>query len=249
MSGSATIHRGDLPAALLLYSGALAFFLIVPPFLTPSVGPPSGFTWQETLDIVAPLVVMPLAWLAFDAAGGLGRAGNVLFIVVAVAWVEAHGIHLAANAIGDVFKAGAARDAFCATAAGDLDHWLDEILSHWIWHFAWVAISVLLIAAATRSRVSRHEPFSGTAATAGLLQGATFFIVTVEGSTAALGIPWSVALLAWAFVASSRGLARRPVATFFLVTAIVTLVGYVGWAALNEWTLPEFTKAGMPGLP
>ncbi len=249
MSGSTTIRRADLPVALLLYSGALAFFLLVPPFLTPGVGPPAGFTWQETLDIVAPLVVLPLAWLAFDAAGGLGRAGNVLFIVVAVAWVEAHGIHLAANAIGDVFQAGPARDAFYATPAGDLDHWLDEVLSHWIWHLAWVAISVLIIAAGMRSPGSRHEPFSATAATAGLIQGATFFVVTVEGSTAALGIPWSIALLAWALVASSRGLARRPVATFFLLTAVVTLVGYAGWAAVNEWTLPEFTEAGIPALP
>ena len=249
MSGSTTVRRGELPAALFVYSAALAFFLLVPPFLTAGVGPPAGFTWQEALDIVAPLVVLPLAWLAFDAAGGLGRAGNVLFIVAAAAWVEAHGIHLASNAIGDVFQAGPVRDAFYATPAGDLDHWLDEVLSHWVWHLAWIAISMLIIAAATRSRGARHEHFSATAATAGLLQGLVFFVVTVEGSTAALGIPWSIALLAWGLVASSRGLARRPVATFFLVTAVVTLAGYVGWAALNDWTLPEFTKSGLSLQP
>jgi hypothetical protein len=26
---------------------------------------------------------------------------------------------------------------------------------------------------------------------------------------------------------------------------VVTLIGYVGWAALDDWTLPEFCKVGL----
>jgi hypothetical protein len=67
----------------------------------------------------------------------------------------------------------------------------------------------------------------------------------VEGVTTLLGIPASILILAWTLRARQRGLARQPVVTFFLVTTIVTLLGYVGWGALNHWTLPEFSKVGL----
>ena len=46
-------------------------------------------------------------------------------------------------------------------------------------------------------------------------------------------------------LAGRRGLARQPVVSFFLVTTVVALLGYVGWGALNNWTLPEFSKVGL----
>ena len=68
-------------------------------------------------------------------------------------------------------------------------------------------------------------------------------------SGAAIGWRWAIAMLnapgaatfAWAAIALWRGLARRPVAGSFLAAAVVTLVGYVVWGAMNGWTLPEFT--------
>jgi hypothetical protein len=80
---------------------------------------------------------------------------------------------------------------------------------------------------------------------AGLIYGATFFLVSVEGVTTQLGIPASILILAWCLIAARRGLARQPVVTFFLVASVVTLVGYGGWGALNGWTLPEFSKVGL----
>ena len=100
----ASSRRADrLPAALLAYALALAALLLVPPYLKVSVGPPQAFTLQEAADLLTPLVVVPLAWIVFDLAGGLGRRGLVAFLVVAALWVEGQGIHLAANAIGDAF--------------------------------------------------------------------------------------------------------------------------------------------------
>jgi hypothetical protein len=71
------------------------------------------------------------------------------------------------------------------------------------------------------------------------------FLVSVEGVTTLLGIPASILILAWCMLAGRRGLARQPVITFFLVATVVTLLGYVGWGALNNWTLPEFSKVGL----
>lgn len=244
-SGPAPSRRADqLPGALLAYAAALAAFLLVPPYLRASVGPPQAFTLQEAADLLTPVAVIPLAWLAFDLAGGLGRRGLVAFLVVAAVWVEGQGIHLAANAVGDAFPHDGAA-AFYQTVPGDLDLWLDETLSHWMWHAAWVAISLLVLAAATRADIPPMGRTSAMAAAAGLVHGATFFVVTVEGVTTLLGIPASILILAWSVLAGRRGLARRPVVTFFLVTTVVTLLGYVGWGALNHWTLPEFSKVGL----
>lgn len=232
------------PEALLAYAAVLAAFLLVPPYLKASVGPPQAFTLQEAADLVTPLAVIPLAWLVFDLAGGLGRRGLAAFLVIAALWVEGQGIHLAANAVGDAFPHDGAA-AFYQTVPGDLDLWLDETLSHWMWHAAWVAISVLVLIAAVRADVPPMDRVSATAAVAGLVHGATFFVVTVEGVTTLLGIPASILILAWSVLAGRRGLARQPVVTFFLVTTVVTLLGYVGWGALNHWTLPEFSKVGL----
>jgi hypothetical protein len=234
-----------LPRALLAYAVALAVLTLVPPFLTASIGPPTGFTLQETVDLLTPLIVIPLAWYAFDLTGGLGRMGLVAFLVIAAVWIEGQAIHLAANAIDDAVPPGAL-EAFLRTAPGDLDHWLDETLSHWMWHVAWVALSILLLAAASRTRGTPGAGTSKTAVAAGFVHGATFFIVSVEGVTTLLGIPATIGLLAWSAILASRGgLAGRPVVVFLLVSSTVTLVGYAGWAALHGGTLPEFSKLGL----
>ena len=139
-----------LPRALLAYAVALAALTLVPPSLTASVGPPTGFTLQEAADLLTPIIVIPLAWYVFDLTGGLGRIGLVAFLIIAAVWIEGQAIHLAANAVGDAVPPGAV-EAFLGTAPGDLNHWLDEFLSHWLWHVGWVAMSILLLAAASRA--------------------------------------------------------------------------------------------------
>ena len=230
-----------LPAALLAYAIALAVLLLVPPYLKAAVGPPEEFTLQEAADLLTPLVIIPLAWLVLDLTGGLGRRGLVAFLLVAALWVEGQGIHLAANAIGDAFPHDTV-EVFYRTAPGELDLWLDETLSHWMWHAAWVGLAILTVAAATRGPVLRRDRTSALAVAAGLVHGATFFIVSVEGVTALLGIPVSILILAWCLLAARRGLTRQPVVTFFLVSTVVTLLGYLVWGARNNWELPEFTK-------
>ncbi len=231
-------------SACIVYAIALAAFLLAPPYLRSPAGPPRAFTWQEAVDLATPLVVIPLAWLVLDRSGGLGRRGLVPLLVVAALWVEGQGIHLAANAIGDAFARDDA-EAFYRTVPGELDLWLDETLSHWMWHLAWVALSLLMLAAATRGHLPLPVGPSATASVAGVVHGAVFFLVSVEGVTTLLGLPASILTLVWCLLASRRGLGRHPVVTFFLVSTLVTLLGYVGWAALNHWTLPEFSKVGL----
>jgi hypothetical protein len=220
------------------YAAALTVFLLIPPTLKPTVGPPRWFTLQEAADLLTPVAVIPLAWLVFDRAGGLRGRAIVAFLVIAAVWVEAQGIHLASNAIGDAFAKGPARDAFYATEAGDLDHWLDEVLSHWLWHLAWAALSVLMLWSATRGPAWADGGGGAASAAAGLLHGTTFFFVTAEGATTALGIPLSVLLLAWSGREVLRG-SRHPIVRFLGVASAVTLLADLGWAALHGWQLIE----------
>jgi hypothetical protein len=227
-----------LPGTLLAYAFALAVFLLVPPNLHPTVGPPTWFTLQEAVDLLTPVVLIPLAWFALDCCGVIRGRTLVAFLIIAAVWVEGQGIHLAANAIGDAFARGAARDAFYATDAGDLDHWLDEVLSHWMWHLAWAALAILMLGVATRRRVWPTGPGGATSGIAGILHGVTFFFVTTEGATTALGIPVSILLLAWSAGLTCIG-SSHPVVRFMLVSSAATLLVYVGWAALNGGRLVE----------
>jgi hypothetical protein len=226
-----------LPVALLAYAGALAMFLLIPPRLHGPVGPPIGFTLQEAVDLFTPIVVLPLAWWVLECLGGLSRREQLVFLVIAIVWVEGQAIHLATNAIGDVFSAGAARDTFNATPAGDLDHWFDEGLGHWLWHLAWAALSVLIL---WRATARRHWPTTAGALSlvAGVIQGVTFFFVTVEGETTLLGIPLSLLLVAWT-ARETRAGSTNPVFRFFLVSSAVTLLAYVAWAGANGGQLAE----------
>jgi len=227
----------SLPVALLAYAAALAAFLLIPPILHASVGPPGGFTMQEAVDLFTPIVVLPLAWWVLECLGGLSRREQLVFLVIAIAWVEGQAIHLATNAIGDVFDPGPARGTFYATEAGDLDQWFDEGLGHWLWHLAWAALSILILWRATVRR-DWPAPASWLSVIAGAIQGVVFFFVTVEGETTLLGIPLSLFLLAWAGRETLAG-STNPAIRFFLVTSAVTLLLYAAWAIAFGWPFAE----------
>ena len=244
-SDAAAGRRADrIPLGLLSYAVALALFLLVPPLLKSTVGPPQGFTLQEAADLFTPVVVLPLAWAVLELAGGLSRRGTVVFLLLAIVWVEGHGIHLAANAIGDVFERSV-RDAFYATPVGDLDNWLDAVLSHWLWHVAYVGIAVMILWRGRTAPPSRSRSAWAAAAFAAFVYGVVFFIVTVQGETYQLGIPASVAFLAWSGVEAWRGPRDRAIVTFFLVASFASLLLYAGWAVINHGTLPGFYEVGL----
>jgi hypothetical protein len=183
-------------------------------------------------------MVIPLAWFVLDCCGARRGPALVAFLVIAAVWVEAQGIHLAANAIGDAYARGDVRDAFYATEGGDLDHWLDEVLSHWMWHVAWAALTILMLGVATRQRDWPTGPGGATSAIPGLIHGLTFFFVTTEGATTAMGIPLSIVLVAWSGWLTRAG-SRHPVVRFVLVSSVATLLAYLGWATLHGWPLVE----------
>ncbi len=158
--------------------------------------------------------------------------------MIAALWIEAQGMHLAANAIGDTYPAGPERDAFYLTPGGVLDHWFDEVLSHWAWHVAWVALTVLMLALAGGGRAVGSTTGTAISTLAGAIHGAVFFFVTTEGATVALGIPASIVLLVWAG-RDRLGGSRHPIVVFVFASSLVTLLAYLIWAIRFGWPLVE----------
>lgn len=223
--------------ALLGFAVAATAFLLLPPILKAPVGDVPGFTGQEAVDLFTPLVTMPLLFLAFELTGRLGTRARLVLVVLIAAWVSGQAIHLATNAMGDVFDAGSPRDAFYATDVGTLDHWFDEVLSHWLWHAAWVALLALLLWVGIRGRGTgvRSMPGAvGIGAVAGFLHGFTWFVVTDEGGTYLLAIPAAAAFLVIGWLTRRRD-PDRVITTFVVVGAFVSLALYAIWIALHGW--------------
>lgn len=231
--------RPDHVALVLLgFGAALLGFLLFPPFLGDQFGSVPGFTGQEAADLLTPLIAMPLLVLAIELTGGATTRSRVLLAAFIALWVAGQGIHLAANAIGDMFEEGTERDMFYRTAAGNLDHFLDEVLSHWMWHVAWVGLLGVLLLVGVRGtgeagRASRAT--TAIATIAGVLHGFTWFVVTDEGETWALAIPATLVVLLLAFLVRRRPGVARVVTTFLIAGAVVTLALYAVWVAYAGW--------------
>jgi hypothetical protein len=227
--------------AILAYSVALPLLLLVPPALKGQSGFAPGFTWQEVVDLFTPVVLLPLFALALALGSRSGRAALLALVVIAAVWVSGQAMHLAANAAGDAaVEFGAA--TYAGSVPGQLSGWIDEVLSHWLWHGAWVALLLLLAWSTAPSRATGGSAEGATAATVGgAIQGFTWFVVTVEGVTAALGIPAAILFVGLGLLNRHAHGTPRVTAAFLLATGAVALLGYGVWAAINLGTLPEFT--------
>ena len=225
---------------LLIFAVLFTVLFMGPAFLSGAFGPYPLMKLGDVLDLLTPLILIPLYWLLLELSPEKppSRGENLVFLVLAALWVEGQGMHLAANSIGHLLKDVIGSDVYTLT------DFYDEVLSHYLWHLGVVALSVLLL-----YRQWRH-PFSGAnrglvlGIVAGILYGFVYFTLIVEAQTAPLGVPFAVLVPIVALVWGRKEFKRQPVLVFFTIATLIALGFFVGWAIywrdLPE-LLPEFS--------
>jgi len=209
---------------IFVFALAFSFFILLPPLLSQPFPPYPAIHWADVLDLFTPLVLIPLYWLLFTDSGRVvrDRAAIIVFLVLASVWVEGQAMHLAANSINNLLGAG-------ATAVHGLVNFYDEVLSHYLWHGAILAISALLLYLAMRAPSLSSRPGWGWIVPAGLLYGITCFLAFTEGTTVPLGLPAVVLLLVGLIVLLRDRIRTDNLVAFFFVGYVVTLVLLAAW--------------------
>ena len=225
-------------SVILAFALAFSAFIIMPALLGKPFPPYPLLHWADIFDLFTPLVIIPLYWLVFrdTTRAARGITSTIAFLVLASLWVEGHGMHLSANSISNLLGTG-------STTIHDLVYFYDEALSHYLWHFAIIGLSVLLLSLIKSSPDSAtvHWPLIGPSA---VLYGFTFFLAVNEGGTVPLGLP-AAALIALWIAFSRRHLARsHNLVAFFVVGYGVAVALFLGWYVY--WGgFPEFSEVGL----
>jgi hypothetical protein len=214
------------PTNIMLFAICLTLLIIGPALLSrPSSFYPS-MHWGDVLDLLTPLVMIPLYWHLFTSGGRVapGRTASLAFMILAAVWVEGQGMHLAANSIGNLMGEGAG-------AVQSLVHFYDEVLSHYIWHAGLLSLSVLLLLQTGRAELSGAKVSWAWVAPAGVLYGLTMFLAIDEGATVPMGLP-AVVLLALGLLLFGRPrLWGDNLQAFFLLGYGLTSLLFGAWFA------------------
>jgi hypothetical protein len=176
--------------------------------------------WADWIDLAVPYAVVGAAAATLAAAGARARTW-MIFGAGAIAYTQGHGIHLAANSIGN------------ADAATDTVHLWDEVVGHYVW-YGGLAVVVAAVALASDRYPLPSSPWRHALV---LLFAATTFTNAVEGGTAMLALTTAAVFVAW-------GVRRRGRLGWLLVPAYgFPAVALLAWGAYwRGW--PQFSELG-----
>jgi hypothetical protein len=231
----------------LIFAIAFAAVLIGPPELgRGQFGPDPDLKWQDLLDLVTPIVMLPAYWLLVRQPGwapDLDQWELVTFLGLGAVWAQAQGMHLAANSIDNLVAAQTGMPAI------PLIHLFDEIVSHYLWLVAIVGLAALAYVRQRRHPLAADPPDDrfglAVVAIAALIYGFTFFDVVVEGGTGGFGIPAAAALTIIPLLVSRAGLRREPVGAFVFAGHLFAIALFAAWWIYWGGRLPQFTEVGL----
>ena len=231
----------------LLFAVLSLIFLLLLVFLRFGFQPYPLISYQDALDLLTPLVLIPIYWLLSKYASGEGSSlsEDIAFLVLAVFWVEGHGIHLGANSINNLITSLAKSQLIDITSTDiyTLTYFFDEYLSHYLWHIGILGLAALLI-----YREWHHPLEQATiwwaAILGGVVYGFTFFCIFLEGKNVVMGFPFATAVVAFTLISERKKLANRPVLAFFFISCLFAFLLFAGWG-LYWGGFPEFSDLGL----
>ncbi len=224
---------------ILAFSLAFVVFMILPSFLSAPFSLFPLMKVEDAFTLLTPIVLIPFYWLLVKRAteNQIGTTAMLAFLILAVLWVDGHGMKLAANSIARLLDE--AKDG----PIWQLTYMYDEVLGHYIWHIGLMGLSVLLVLAEWPHPVATPSSL-WSLGIAGFIYGFAFFLIVVEGQTTPLGVPFAALFLLLGFVLGRRQLSSHPLLTFFLISCLVATLFFAGWG-LYWGGLPEFSEVGI----
>ena len=170
--------------------------------------------WADWVDLLVPYAVVGTAVGALLAAGADRRAW-LLAAVGGVVYTQGHGIHLAANSVGN--------------ARGDEApvHLWDEVVGHYVWYAGLYLLMAALVLVLPALRSRTRWPLAA-------LFGLTLATNGVEGGTPVFTLLVAAGFLAW-------GLRRRN--DVVVCAAGVAAVLIAGWGLYHQG-FPQFSELG-----
>jgi hypothetical protein len=138
--------------------------------LTSGLGGVGQTRWGDWIDLLTPYLVLLPAGVALLAAG-IGPRLWIGYLAGAVLYADGHGIHLAANSIGN-------------EAPGEPAHLWDEVVGHYLWYGGWTVVLAVLAATFARHRL----PGGPVPYALALLVGGTAATNALEGGTVPLAL-------------------------------------------------------------
>ncbi len=204
-------------------------------------------SYQDVSDLLTPLVLIPIYWLMFRASSAkeTSQRGEIIFIILAAIWILGHGVHLAANSIDNLIENLAKNQELDITGTDiyALTYFLDENLSHYLWHGAILGLTAFLSISEWRSPVEAKTNWWLTTI-AGIIYGFATFCVFNEGQTVFLGFPFAILFTLITIIWLRKLLPNKPIIAFFFIASLVTVVLFIGWG-LYWGGFPEFTEVGL----
>jgi hypothetical protein len=210
---------------------SLVFFLLLVFLRTPFQVYPL-MSWQDALDVLTPLVLIPIYWLMYRGvtAGRQSLAAEIIFMIFAAFWTMGQGMHLSANSINNLIGY-LARDGVINVKPTDLytlTYFYDEYLGHYLWHIGVVGLAALLIYESWREYASEKTNW-WLVVPAGIIYGFTCFCFFLEGNTLMLGLPFVTVVTLLVLIWGRKKLAQQPILAFFFVASLSAFLLFAGW--------------------
>jgi len=231
----------------LIFASLFAFFFLLLIFFRIPFPLYPLMSYQDVLDLLTPLVLIPLYWFLFKSAtrGETTGAEEIAFMVIAALWVLGQGMHLSVNSVNNLIEALAEKQVIDITDTDiyRLAYFYDEHLSHFVWHAGILGLAAFLIQREWHRPVGTSVSWRATAF-GGLIHGFTIFCLVLEGQTIPLGFPFAAIIILLILIWGRQKLGQQPLLAFFFIAFSAATVLFVGWG-MYWGGFPQFTDVGL----
>jgi len=238
---------------LFAFSFSLAFFHIMPTFLTNQIRWP--LTWGDALDFLTPFVVVPLAYFYYSCGNKtllsssdqqpsintLRILSRILLAIGFLCYVSGHGLHLSSNSIARLLQNMKGSELYQAT------YLFDETISHFIWHGGIFLISLSLIIMAFHISIKSISKKNTSLLSLGAaLLGFTYTVESIEGQSVVFTLPAAAVgflLALFLYLRRQKERGKHPFLLFFLIAYLLSLILFAYWG-LSHSGFPQFSELG-----